>query len=176
MKGKALYISRGGILTALSFMLVYISTVIPTSRLTVLALTSLIVPIAILTTNIKTSLVIYIATSVISLMFLGLRGNVLLYILLFGIYGLIKLFIEKFKNLPLEIFLKLVYFNCVLLVLWLSASLFTDVTGIKLPEIPYIIPIAFVVMQFIFIVFDYALTQGINYFLNKIYDKIKFRN
>lgn len=173
MKGKALYISRGGILTTLGFMLIYISTVIPTSRLSVLALTSIIVPIAILTTNIKTSLTIYFATSAISLIFLGLRGNVLLYVLLFGIYGLIKLFIEKLKKLPLEIFLKLAYFNCVLLVLWLSIGLFTDVTGIKLPDIPYVVPITYIVLQVIFIIFDYALTQGINYFLNKIYNKIK---
>ena len=75
-------ITRGGILTALSVIALYISSLLPTNKIAVLVILALIIPISIIWTNIKTALIIYISTSILGVLLIGLRGSVISYIIL----------------------------------------------------------------------------------------------
>lgn len=91
------FITKAGILTALGVILTYLSILLPTNKLFTLGLTSCLIPITIVLTNVRTGILVYIATSLLNLLLIGLRGQVFLYILFFGSYGLIKLYIEKLE-------------------------------------------------------------------------------
>lgn len=157
------FIARGGILTALGVMLLYISTISPTSKVYILGVASCLIPLSVLLTDIKNSFVVYIATSLLSFLILGFKGSVIAYVSFFGLYGFIKYYIEKLRNIPIEIFFKLLFFNISVGIIFSFYKLFfTGLLKINLPFYQVII-----MLQFIFIIFDYALTLFIVY-VNKL--------
>ncbi|CDM68109.1 putative membrane protein [Clostridium bornimense] len=165
-------ITRGGILTALSVIALYISSLLPTNKITILAILALIIPIAIIWTNIKTALAIYISTSILGILLIGLRGNVISYIILFGTYGFFKLFIEKLKKLYLEIPLKIIYFNISLVMIYLVVSnLVVDITTLK-----FKLPITLLILgaNIVFLVADFIISLLIHEINEKYLKKLKF--
>lgn len=156
-------ITRGGIYTAVSVILVYLSSVLPTSKLTILTAASAIIPLSILTIKVKNTIVVYAATSLLCLV-LGLRAAALAYILFFGLYGIVKYYIERLRNLPIEILLKLIFFNISFAAVFLLAKVFfSNIINIK-TSIYFII----VALQIVFLIYDYALTIIISYIRKKI--------
>lgn len=152
-------IARGGLFTALSLICVYISTIIPTSKLYILGFACCITVISILTTGIKNSIIVYGATSLLSIILLGVKWNVLAYIILFGSYGFIKYYIEKINNLAIEIILKLVFFDiCTAIIYYLFILFLGTAPTLKIPLV-----FAFIMLQPVFLICDYAVTLFISY-------------
>ena len=93
---KAKQIAESGILIALTIVVLYAASILPVSRLTVLTIASCFIPIAIIRTSLKNTLLIYIASSILSLFLIPIN-TALSYVLFFGIYGIIKYYIEKVR-------------------------------------------------------------------------------
>jgi len=164
--GASRFIARGGILTAIGVLLLYLSTISPTSKVYILGAASCLIPISVLLTNMKNSFIVYIATSLISFLMLGFKGSVIAYIIFFGLYGFIKYYIERFRNIPLEIILKLLYFNISIgIIFYLYKLFFAGLLKINLPIYQVVI-----MLQFVFIIFDYAITLFIDY-ISKHFNK-----
>lgn len=164
---KTLNIARGGLFTALGVLFIYLSTIAPTSKIYILGIASSIIPLSILTTTMKNSFFIYLATSLLSLLLVGFKGSVAAYILFFGLYGFAKYYIERLRNIALEIFLKLAFFNLTAGTVYLLYKVFfTDLLKVNIP-----IYAAIVMLQFVFIAFDYAFTLFISY-VNRHLSKI----
>jgi hypothetical protein len=155
-------IARGGILTAMGAMLIYLSTISPTSKVYILGVAASLIPLSVIITNLRNSFIVYFATSIISFLMLGFKGSVVAYVIFFGLYGLIKYFVERLRNIPLEIVLKLLYFNISIgIIFYVYKLFFTDLLKLNLP-----IYLVVIMLQFIFIIFDYALTLFIAYVTN----------
>lgn len=151
-------LTRGGIYSALTVLLVYLSSVIPTSKLSLLALASAIIPVSIITTGVKNSIMVYAASSLLCFI-LGLRGMALAYTLFFGLYSLAKFYIERMRKLSLEYLLKILFFNLSFLIIYyFYKTLFTDMISTKL-SIHYVL----LAGQVVFLIYDYALTIIITY-------------
>jgi hypothetical protein len=159
-------LTRGGIYTALTILFVYLSSVSPTSKLSLLALASAIIPLAILTTDVKNAVLVYAASSILCF-FLGFRGMAVIYTLFFGIYGIVKYYIESLRKLPLEYLLKFIFFNLSFITIYYFYRLvFTEIVKINFP-----IYILILGLEIVFFVYDYALTTIIAY-INKRLIKI----
>ncbi|MHC1684170.1 MAG: hypothetical protein AB6733_14640 [Clostridiaceae bacterium] len=155
MRNDTLRLARGGIFVALSFILLYISTIIPINKLYILGLTAAIIPMSILSIGIQKSVGVYLATSILGVLFLGFKGNVIGYVLFFGLYGFIKLYIEKLSNIVVEIILKLVFFNISMYSIYLIIML---LVGNIILAYPLPLPVIIVILQVIFLICDYALS------------------
>lgn len=163
---KSKHIAESGLLVGLTVVVLYAASILPISTLSILTIASCLIPISIIRTSIKNTILVYIASSILSL-FLVPTDIALYYALFFGVYGIIKYFIEKVRKLPLELLLKLIAFNVLLGVTYLIAKSFL---GILSPEFPlYILWLA---AQIIFLVYDYALTLIISFFLNRFHKHI----
>ena len=158
---KSRYIAESGLLVALTLVILYATSVIPISTLSILTVASCLIPISIIRTSIKNTILVYAASSVLSF-FLFPTNIALYYTLFFGVYGIIKYFIEKAKNIPLEIFLKLISFNILLGIIYFITKSFLVVIS---PDLP--LWILWLGAQIVFLVYDYALTLAISFFLNK---------
>ncbi|ADK13361.1 MULTISPECIES: hypothetical protein [Clostridium] len=158
-QNKTSNITKGGFLTTLGVILVYLSGIVPVNKASLLALASFIIPLSVLVTGYKNAITIYAATSLLSLLICGFKITVLSYIVFFGLYGLIKYLVEKLRKLPLEIILKLAFFNICLLVLFLLYSLFFPGL-LKIKISPYLIVLG---TEIAFVIYDYLLTLFINY-------------
>ena len=158
---KSKYIAENGLLVALTLVILYATSIIPISTLSILTLASCLIPISIIRTSIKNAILVYIASSILSF-FLVKTNIALYYTLFFGIYGIIKYLIEKLKNIPLELLLKLIAFNALLGTLYLITKSFL---GILSPNFPAWI--LWLAAQIVFWVYDYALTLAISFFLKR---------
>ncbi len=176
MKGnlKAQHLTLGGTLTALTMIFLYLASIFTTNTLTLLTLASFMVPIGLIRGGIKIACMIYISSSFLCLIVVPLN-IALVYILFFGVYGLVKSIIEKKRILILEIFLKLVFFNSVFVILLiliqtlLGYSLFNKLQVVLAKYfISSTINLNYVVIGFLiqlaFLIFDYALTLLIDYY------------
>ncbi len=155
---RTLKIARGGLYAALTVLLLYITNILPTSKLTLLTAASAIIPYSILTTGVRNSFIVYGASSVLSLI-IGLRGAAVAYIMFFGLYGFVKYYVEAMNKIPYEILIKLVYYNISLFVIYnVYTGLFTSSLDAQLP-----IYVLIAGAQAVFFIYDYALTILINY-------------
>lgn len=125
---KSSNIAKGGVFTAISFLLIYLSTILPVNKLSLLATASAIIPIAIISTNAKNGFLVYLSTSILCSIVVGIsRISVIFYIVFFGLYGIIKYYIERLNKLYIEIILKFAFFNICLIVLLYIYKLFSKV-------------------------------------------------
>jgi len=166
---KSNLIAKGGIFAALSLILLYFSSVFPTNKLSILALASCIIPLSIMLTGVKNTLVVYGAVSLLSLFIIPSKLISIAYILIFGSYGFAKYFIEKLRNMPLEIILKLLYFNITSTIIVFIYNLLL----LKIPNININIYLLIIIIEIAFIVYDYALTTFISYANKNLLKKFK---
>lgn len=150
-------IAKGGIFTALSVIVLFLSNLIPINTLFFLIVASAIIPLTLISTNLKTTIIVYIATSVLSFFLLPSKQLAINYFFLFGIYGIVKFFIEKINKSWVEIILKLIFFNVSYFVIF---KLTTEFFIGKSFKSPYLLLLFSNIFLFIF---DYILTVFINY-------------
>lgn len=153
-------VARGGLLTALGVLCVYLSSYLPTNKIFLQAVATCLIMVGIMITGVKNSIAIYTATALLSLLLCGIRLTTISYIVFFGLYGFVKHYIEGLNKKGLEYVLKLVYCNLCILVLFGVYKLFLP-TLFDFKLSLYIIIFA---AQFIFLIYDYALSAFITYF------------
>lgn len=173
MKTNAL--TLGGILVALSILLLYLTTLLPTNTFVLLTLVSFVPPIAFMEKGLKTALLVYICTGLSSLLLIPINIT-LLYLLFFGLYGIIKGLIERFNKPFVEIVLKLLFFNSLFLigVFLLSRFLGIDLQNTFITHLASIWAFhlnahtSFLILwglaQPIFLIYDYALTLLVGHY------------
>ncbi|MCM1990381.1 hypothetical protein [Oceanirhabdus seepicola] len=164
------FIALGGVLTALNIIILYMSVLLHFNKLFFLFITSCIVVTSIIITDKKTAFISYVATALLSLFLLSANiGVAIVYILIFGAYPFIKLFLEGCRNAPIEFLLKLLYINSgVLISFLLYSKLFADIFTFK-----FSVFILIIVLQILFIVYDYALTTYVVFITKKFKPLIK---
>lgn len=159
-------ITTNAFFIALTIVILYLNIILPISTISILTLASFIIPITLIRNSIKDAILVYISSSIISFFLIPLNIS-LMYICFFGIYGIIKYFIEKLNKLYLEILLKLLFFNFMLILGFLLLKSFFPVNIIKISIWLFII-----LSEIVFLFFDYALTLLISFYLQKLHKKI----
>jgi hypothetical protein len=163
---KSKHIAENGITVALTLVILYAASILPVSTLSILTVASCLIPISIIRTSIRNTVLVYIASSMASF-FLVSTNIALYYTLFFGVYGIIKYFAEKLRNIPLELILKLIGFNALLMIIYFAMIIF-----LGLPTIKYPLYLIWALSQVAFLIYDYALTLIISFYLNRIHTHV----
>ncbi len=162
-ENKASNIAKGGMLIALTLIILYAANFITFNTLFLLGLTSALIPLGILIADMKTTLLVYIGSSILAYLIIPDKTLCLFYVLIFGPYGIVKFFIEQKRNIPVEVLLKLIYFNVIAFISFLLyKQLFMPTIELQYPLI-----IMFIAGNIAFFVFDYVLTVFINSVRNR---------
>jgi hypothetical protein len=160
---KSKYIAESGILVALILVILYATNILPISTLSILTVSSCIIPISIIRNSLRSTILVYIASSIISFFLVPI--NIALYFtLFFGIYGIIKYFIEKLRNIFLELLLKLIALNILLIIIY-----FVMINFLGNFVISFSLYLVWIISQIAFLVYDYSLTLIISFYLNRIH-------
>ena len=152
-------ITYSGILLGLNILLLLISNLISINTMFFMGLASLIISVIVMEYGVNTGLVFYIASIILSFVVMPNKSQWLLYTLTFGIYGLVKYFIEKGRPIYIEVILKLIFANLVAVILYLILK--------NIVIIPINI-ITIIVYQVAFLVYDYVYSLFIEYYNEKI--------
>ncbi|MGL4849964.1 MAG: hypothetical protein ACRC28_13770 [Clostridium sp.] len=167
-KSKASYITTGGILIALTLVVLYLAQLIQINTLTLLTVASLFVPVALIKCNLKTAWTVYIGSSILSLLLINLEVA-LMYTIFFGLYGVIKYLAEKKRHhKPTEILIKLVFFNISIFIYYF---IFISILGPVVTEFP--LYVLLIISEFVFLIYDYGLTLLIAFYMQKIHTRLK---
>jgi hypothetical protein len=162
-------ISLGGILLALTVITLFAESILPTSKLSLYALSSFFVSVMVIESGVKTGWVFYIASVLLSLIVVQNKIELIPYIAFFGNYGLIKLFIERLRNIFVEYVLKVLYFSA-----WLTAAvLFFQRFFMENLKIEFPWWIIIVLFEVVFIVYDYVYTLFVRYYSVKFKKLLK---
>ena len=162
-ENKASNIAKGGMLIALTLIILYAANFITFNTLFLLGLTSALIPLAILIADLKTSLLVYIGSSILAYFIIPDKTLCLFYVLIFGPYGIAKFFTEQKRSVPIEIILKLLYFN---IITFITFILYKQLFMANI-ELQYSLPIIIIAGNIAFFVFDYVLTVFVNNIRNR---------
>ena len=162
-------ISLSGILAALTVMTLFLATTMPTSRLSLYALSSFFVSIIIIEFGVKAGWVFYISSLLLALIVVQNKVGLIPYGLFFGVYGVAKFYIEKADNIILEYILKIVYFNIFIIVsVLLIKEFFLD--SVRVDFSWWIVILG---AEAIFVIYDYVYTRFIQYYNAKLRQILK---
>lgn len=157
-------LSLGAMLSVLIVVLLYLTTVFTTIKLTILAMSSFLVAVAVIETGRRTAVLVYISSTIIGLLFVPNKSVVLGYALFMGCYPILKHVIEVKRILFLEWLVKLIAFNGMLV---LSYSLLVKFLPIDV-NLPVTLVGAWMLAQVAFVIYDVTLTALIGYYADQI--------
>jgi len=165
---KVKRITLSGILLAFTVICVFLAANLPTSRLSLYAISSLFIAVIIIEFSTKAGWTFYLASSILLVVLIP-RLEVIPFIVFFGVYGLIKLYIERLHSRVIEYILKLVYFNiCLGLGLIFLKELIMGGVNFSAP-----IYIVAALLEVVFLVYDYVYTLFIRFYAAQLKPKLK---
>jgi uncharacterized membrane protein YedE/YeeE len=104
-------IALSGVLLALVVIVLYAESIAPTSKLTLYALSSFFVSVIVMESGVGSGWFFYVASSLLSLIIVPDKLDLVPYFAFFGVYGILKYYIERLNKLILEYILKYAFFN-----------------------------------------------------------------
>ena len=172
MKNKTKNTAVCGLMTALSVVLMMLTTLVPVFMYVIPILTGLIVLLVSDISNKKWGAGVYFSTAFLSLLLITDKEAALTYALFFGYYPLIKDIIEKLPKLISRIF-KFAIFNLSAVGIGVISFYLFGISGDEYNEFgKYTIPILLVMANVAFILYDVCLTRN-RFLLTRLSEKFK---
>lgn len=154
-----------GVLLGLNQMFIILSSIIETNTIILMAAAALIVGVVIVEFGGKAGIVFYVASCILSFFLTFNKVEIITYICFFGLYSIVKHYIEiKIFNKNISYALKILFYNLMVLLMYYLVRLFI-VLSLKWWMI--------LAAQVLFIIYDYAFTMFINYYIISIKPKLK---
>jgi hypothetical protein len=158
-------------LVALGTVLMVVGSYVGVLDLTVCALVSLLVAFVCVEIGTPYNWLVWLTTSLITVVIPPSRMIGLLYFLVFGIYPILKGYIERAPRVLWYVF-KLVFINVILVLLTLGSEFLLGVPLVAI-ENKIIVALIYLVMNVAFIVYDMFITVMLRVYLFKFRNRIK---
>ncbi len=172
MKNKTKNTAVCGLMTALSVVLMMLTTLVPVFMYVLPIVTGLLVLFIADISNKKWGVGVYFSTAFLSLLLITDKEAALTYTLFFGYYPLIKDIIEKLPKWVAWI-LKFVLFNLAAVGIGVISFYLFGVSGDEYNEFgKYTIPILLIMANVAFVLYDFCLTKN-RFLLTRISEKFK---
>ncbi len=166
---KTKRIALNGILGAFAVICLVLATVLPTNRISLYALSSFFVAVSIIESGVKSGWIFYTATSMLALILVPNKFGVIPYVIFFGIYGIVKYYVEKLNKIAPEYVIKFIFFNISAGIAALTVrQLFSVNLTIVLPW--WVLVIA---LEIVFFLYDFVYTLFIKYYREKLRKWVK---
>ncbi len=166
---KASKIALSGILGALAVICLFFASILPTSRLSLYALSSFFICIVIIENGIKAGWFFYAATTLLAVILVPDKLSIIPYAIFFGAYGAVKYYIEKINRLLIEYIVKYIFFNiCLAAAVLFIWQIFAASVKINLPWW-----ILIVVLEIVFFIYDYVYSMVIAYYRDNLRKKLR---
>lgn len=159
---KTRTISFIAICSALSLVMLYAVSVMPTIRIALCAAVSLVTAVTVIRCGKKAGAIQFVVSAILAFLLLPEKGVAVVYALFVGHYAVCKSVIEGLNRLWLEWVLKITLFNIC------AAAGYFLMTWLTAVELPVALPILFVIGNIVFIIYDIALTVLIDFIVKRI--------
>lgn len=172
MNRKTLYIAVGGVVSALSMVILFLTGIVPESEIALPTIAGLLLIPVVIEAGPRWAFLIFASVSLLSFFFCPSKLAAVYYILFFGYYPVVKRYIEMLPGKPLRWILKYALFDASMA----AAIGLTILIGGMPKEFNSTWYIVFLIAVFniTFLVYDFALTRMIVLYVYKIRKKFKF--
>ena len=166
------------ILMALAIVCLFGASIVPTARISMLALTSVFGAITVAEYGPKYGVIHYMGVSILSLLLIPKKLLVIIYIAFLGYYPIVKMFIERLDRRVAEWLIKIIVFNLFLAIGYIVfkalflPSIESAVVMIVLKYLPWVI----FASEVVFVIYDYVLSYIITYYYKTLQIKINGGN
>jgi len=168
MSRKTRTYTLSAILSALTVVFLYISSIWPTGQLGLVAISSLFTVAAIVEAGLIPGVYVYVVSSVLGMLLVPNKASPLLYMLFFGYYPILKSVIERIRAVALQWVLKLLVFNAALSLIWfIMIWLALDFYILFADYAPDLL-ILFLGGNAVFALFDYGFSKLIRLYMNRV--------
>jgi len=163
-------VSLGGIIGALSLVLMLLTLVIPFGTYAFPAFAGMLLVCVVIELGYSWAFVVYFVVSVLSLLFLSDKEAVLYYIAFLGVYPIVKGLIEKINLRFLQYIIKFIVFNTSMVV-----TFYISIYVLSVPEESFnlfgiYLPWVFLLIGNVaFVLYDYCVTKIVTIYLYKIH-------
>ena len=165
-KSNSYGLALGAVLSALALSVLELSAIAPAGRWGLVAVAGLFPVAAVIATGIPVGLGVWAAAGLLGLLLLPDKLNAILYLLLFGLYPVVKSLLEQKATRWLAILGKLCFFNAVAAVLVLVFSeLFLPVLPWEMSRKLHLI---FLWGSVVFLVYDFGLSKLITFYIQRV--------
>lgn len=152
--------SLGGVIAALSIVLMFLTSLMPSMTYALPAAAGILVTIIVIEINKKWALGVYAAVSILSILLVADKEAAVMYIMFFGYYPILKAIFEYRFNKTVSMILKLIVFNISMIIAFIIS---TYVFMIPFEEMEKYGPVAafglLAAGNVIFVIFDFALSN-----------------
>lgn len=148
------------ILSALGVILLYMGALIEVIDLSMAVLASLIVIVLVVERGGAYPWMIYAVTSVLSLLLVPNKSPAIVYTCFMGFYPILKEKLERIRTPLVRLLLKLAIFNASMVLIWFAAQMILGGIALGMSA-----AVALVLLNAIFVFYDYALSVMITAYL-----------
>ena len=167
-------VALGGIITAICTTLMFLTGLIPIGTYALPAIAGVTLMVIVIELNPRWAWMVYIAVSVLSALLAADKEAVVLFIIFFGYYHILKYHIEHIRRKTIQMLLKLFSFNIAMII-----GFFIAIKFLGIPEDSFVIfgiSIPWVFLLFgnvVFLMYDYSLTGLVSLYMTQIHFSIK---
>lgn len=171
-KNSTYYIALGGVLAALSVVIMFLAAVIPYVSIALPALAGILLIATVIEAGPSWAILIFIVVSLLSVLFVPDKEPVVYYVFFFGHYPIAKSYIERVRLIPVQWIIKFLYFNICLAAAY-EVMLFTGIMPRTYNCALYLGAIA-ILLEITFLIYDFAVAKLVIVYVDKIKKIIKF--
>lgn len=163
-------VSLGGIIGALSLVLMLLTLIIPFGTFAFPAFAGMLLVCVVIELGYSWAFVVYFVVSILSVLFVSDKEAVLYYIAFLGVYPIVKGLIEKINFRLLQYIIKFIAFNTSMV-----ATFYVSIYVLSIPKESFnlfgvYLPWVFLLIGNIaFILYDYCVTKIVTIYLYKIH-------
>jgi len=168
--------SIAAIMTALTLVCLFGSAYIPTGKIALLALTSMCTLVTCDYCGTRYAWIQFVAASLLALLLIPAKGQVLIFIGLTGYYPIVKLYIESINKVSVEWIVKILFCTALLIVIFFALKFFVasflslgTLVNIALANIT----LTALCCEVLFVLYDYILSLFALYYTRAIKPKLK---
>lgn len=165
-KDKNFKIAFGGVTSALSLTIMFLTGLIPTLTYAMPAISGALLMMLAIEINPKFAGAVYMSVSILSFLVVADKEAAVMYALFFGYYPIIKGFIEKNTKAVFSWIIKYIIFNIAVIS---SYFIVTRLLGIGFDDMglfgKYALPALLALANIVFAVYDIALTRLVSMYL-----------
>ncbi len=170
MNKTSFKVSFGGIVAALSIVMLLLTSIIPFGTFAFPAISGMMLICVVIELGYSWAFVVYAVVSVLSLLLLTDKEAAVYYVAFLGFYPIIKGLIEKLSSKILQYITKFSVFNlCMVIAFYVSVYLFMipkesfELFSVYLPWVFLLIG------NFVFLLYDYCISKIVTIYLLKIH-------
>jgi hypothetical protein len=165
---KSAVVSVGGIVAALSVVLMFMTAVIPSMTYALPAAAGVLLSVIVIEIDKKTAFGVYAVVSLLSVLLVGDKEAAVMYIMFFGYYPILKAVFESRLSVPVSWLCKLAVFNVGMVAAFLISVYVFNIPFEEMEKYGPIAAFAFLgVGNIIFFIYDFALSNLIKLYLLK---------